>query len=144
MKTKKIVGGLSLAKFYPELRQHILITVTEMNTKEGIDRWAEHDAAGALGLLDQCISQGYSLDRFCDAMIDQLRTLMLIAVCGPDTVLVDVPAQHRAEIGGVLIAKIPVFLQKAIDDLLQFSRTLRIQTHRSSRCLMQNRIEGCD
>ncbi len=41
LKEKKIVGGLPLAKFYPELRQHILITVTEMNTKEGIDLWAE-------------------------------------------------------------------------------------------------------
>ena len=41
LKEKKIVGGLPLAKFYPELRQHILVTVTEMNTKEGIDRWAE-------------------------------------------------------------------------------------------------------
>jgi glycine dehydrogenase subunit 1 len=41
LKGKKIVGGLPLAKFYPELHQHILITVTEMNTKEGIDRWAE-------------------------------------------------------------------------------------------------------
>jgi glycine dehydrogenase subunit 1 len=41
LKGKKIVGGLPLAKFYPELPQHILITVTEMNTKEGIDRWAE-------------------------------------------------------------------------------------------------------
>jgi glycine cleavage system protein P-like pyridoxal-binding family len=30
-----------LAKFYPELNHHILITVTEMNTKEEIDRWAE-------------------------------------------------------------------------------------------------------
>ncbi len=41
LKGKKILGGLPLAKYYPELHQHILITVTEMNTKEGIDRWAE-------------------------------------------------------------------------------------------------------
>ena len=41
LKERKILGGLSLAKFYPELNHHILITVTEMNTKEEIDRWAE-------------------------------------------------------------------------------------------------------
>jgi glycine dehydrogenase subunit 1 len=41
LKEKKILGGLPLAKFYPELHQHILMTVTEMNTKEGIDRCAE-------------------------------------------------------------------------------------------------------
>jgi glycine dehydrogenase subunit 1 len=41
MKEKKILGGLPLAKYFPELNHHLLITVTEMNTKEEIDRWAE-------------------------------------------------------------------------------------------------------
>jgi glycine dehydrogenase subunit 1 len=41
LKEKRILGGLSLAKFYPELRHDILITVTEMNRKGEIDRWAE-------------------------------------------------------------------------------------------------------
>lgn len=36
-----ILGGLSLARFYPELKRHLLVTVTEMNTKQEIDRWAE-------------------------------------------------------------------------------------------------------
>ncbi len=81
-----------------ELLEEVLPTPHDQLLAGLIDCWAAHDAAGALGLLDQCVSQGYSLDRFCDAMIDQLRTLMLIAVCGPDTPLVDVPAQHRDEI----------------------------------------------
>jgi len=37
----KIVGGLSLAGFYPELHHHLLVTVTELLTKEEIDRWAD-------------------------------------------------------------------------------------------------------
>jgi len=41
LKKEKILGGLPLAKFYPELHHHLLITVTEMNTKEEIDRWAD-------------------------------------------------------------------------------------------------------
>jgi glycine dehydrogenase subunit 1 len=41
MKEKRILGGLSLAKFYPDLHHDLLITVTEMNRKEEIDRWAE-------------------------------------------------------------------------------------------------------
>jgi glycine dehydrogenase subunit 1 len=41
MRKEKIVGGLPLATFYPELNRHILVTVTEMNTKEEIDRWAK-------------------------------------------------------------------------------------------------------
>lgn len=41
LKEKRILGGFSLARFYPELHHHILVTVTEMNTKEEIDKWAE-------------------------------------------------------------------------------------------------------
>jgi glycine dehydrogenase subunit 1 len=41
LKEKGILGGLFLARFYPELDHHILVTVTEMNRKEEIDRWAE-------------------------------------------------------------------------------------------------------
>ncbi|MBM4339589.1 MAG: aminomethyl-transferring glycine dehydrogenase subunit GcvPA [Deltaproteobacteria bacterium] len=41
LKEKRILGGLSMEKFYPELNHHLLVTVTEMNTKEEIDQWAE-------------------------------------------------------------------------------------------------------
>jgi glycine dehydrogenase subunit 1 len=41
MRQEKIVGGFPLARFYPELDRHILVTVTEMNTKEEIDGWAK-------------------------------------------------------------------------------------------------------
>ncbi|MEP0844891.1 MAG: DNA polymerase III subunit gamma/tau, partial [Phycisphaerae bacterium] len=56
-----------------------------------IERLAEHDAAGALDCLDQSLSAGYSLERFSEALGDQVRTLMLLAVCGPDTPLVELP-----------------------------------------------------
>jgi glycine dehydrogenase subunit 1 len=41
LKAERILGGLSLAKLYPELNRHLLVTVTEMNTKEEIDSWAK-------------------------------------------------------------------------------------------------------
>jgi glycine dehydrogenase subunit 1 len=41
LRKEKILGGIPLAKFYFELHHHLLIAVTEMNTKEEIDRWAE-------------------------------------------------------------------------------------------------------
>lgn len=41
LKKEEILGGLPLTKFYPELDHHLLVTVTEMNRKEEIDRWAE-------------------------------------------------------------------------------------------------------
>ena len=40
MRKEEILGGLSLERFYPELNRHLLVTVTEMRTKEEIDRWA--------------------------------------------------------------------------------------------------------
>ena len=41
LKLERIIGGLPLAKHYPELGRHLLVTVTEMITKEEIDRWAK-------------------------------------------------------------------------------------------------------
>lgn len=41
LKGKKILGGIPLRRFYPEMNHHLLVTVTEMNTKEEIDDWAE-------------------------------------------------------------------------------------------------------
>jgi glycine dehydrogenase subunit 1 len=41
LREEEILGGVPLKRFYPELDQHLLVTVTEMNRKEEIDRWAE-------------------------------------------------------------------------------------------------------
>ncbi|OGP77825.1 MAG: glycine dehydrogenase (aminomethyl-transferring) [Deltaproteobacteria bacterium RBG_16_49_23] len=41
MRTEGLLGGLDLSRFYPELDHHLVVTVTEMNTKEEIDHWAE-------------------------------------------------------------------------------------------------------
>jgi glycine dehydrogenase subunit 1 len=34
-----IVGGYDLGRDYPQLRQHMLIAVTELNTRAAIDRF---------------------------------------------------------------------------------------------------------
>jgi DNA polymerase-3 subunit gamma/tau len=60
-----------------------------------IDRVAGNDAAGTLGALDDYVSRGNTLERFCDGLIDHFRTLMLLNVCGADTDLVDVPVAVR-------------------------------------------------
>jgi len=56
---------------------------------------AERDAAGALRALDTALQTGRTVDRFCDHLIEHVRTLMLLRVCGPDTNLVDVAATIR-------------------------------------------------
>ncbi|MEW6376737.1 MAG: aminomethyl-transferring glycine dehydrogenase subunit GcvPA [Thermodesulfobacteriota bacterium] len=40
LRREGILGGLPLARFYPGLTYHLLVTVTEMSTKEEIDHWA--------------------------------------------------------------------------------------------------------
>ena len=41
LREEKIIGGLSLRRFYPELKNHLLVCVTEMITKNAMDRMAE-------------------------------------------------------------------------------------------------------
>jgi glycine dehydrogenase subunit 1 len=41
LRREGILGGLPLARFYPELMRHLLVTVTEVNTRQEIDRWAD-------------------------------------------------------------------------------------------------------
>lgn len=60
-----------------------------------IGQLADGDAAGALQSLDDCLSSGYSLERVAEALAEQLRTLMLLNVCGPDTSLVEMPSTAR-------------------------------------------------
>ncbi len=38
---KKIIAGLELERFYPELKQHLLVSTTEMNTREEMDIYAD-------------------------------------------------------------------------------------------------------
>jgi len=61
-----------------------------------IGHLADGNAAGALASLDACLSAGYTLERFAEALAGQLRTLMLLNVCGADTGLVDLPGAVRA------------------------------------------------
>jgi len=49
LQTEKIIGGLNLKRFYPELRNHLLVCVTETVSREAIDRMldAYRHAAGS-------------------------------------------------------------------------------------------------
>ncbi len=55
----------------------------------------EGDAAKALAAMDQALQTGRTVERFCDHLIDHVRTLMLLRVCGSDTDLVDVAGPAR-------------------------------------------------
>jgi glycine dehydrogenase subunit 1 len=41
LRTEKVIGGLNLRKFYPELANHLLVCVTETVSKAAIDHTVE-------------------------------------------------------------------------------------------------------
>ncbi len=51
-----------------------------------------------LAALDVALQTGRTVDRFCEHLIDHLRTLMLLRVCGAETELVDVADSMREEL----------------------------------------------
>jgi len=60
-----------------------------------VDRLADRDAGAAIRALDDALQTGRTVERFCDQLIEHLRTLMVLRVCGEGTDLVDVPATVR-------------------------------------------------
>jgi len=54
LQKQKIIGGLNLERFYPELRNHLLVCVTETVSREAIDRTVEvFSRAAGPGLVAQ-------------------------------------------------------------------------------------------
>ncbi len=83
------------------------------------------DAAAALQALDRALQTGRTVDRFCDHLIDHVRTLMLLRVCGSDTELVDVPAQARnalAEQAAAFDAPSYVYMIALLEELRRNSK----------------------
>lgn len=74
-----------------EMLEDVLPTPHDETLTRLIEQIADRDAGGALTSLDACLASGYSLERFAESLAEQLRTLMLLNVCGPKTTLVDLP-----------------------------------------------------
>ena len=79
----------------PEVVDEILPVPHDEVLSRLIDRVGEGDAAGALAVVDESLGQGYTLDYWCTLLIDQMRDLMVLRVCGAETELVDAPAGLR-------------------------------------------------
>ncbi len=60
-----------------------------------MDGVAQSDPAGALSAVDRALQTGRTVERFCTHLIEHVRTLMLLNVCGSDTDLVDVSGPMR-------------------------------------------------
>jgi glycine dehydrogenase subunit 1 len=40
LRREGIIGGLDLGSFYPEMKNHLLVCVTELNTQEQVEAYA--------------------------------------------------------------------------------------------------------
>lgn len=63
---------------------------------ELIDAMADSDPSIALERADTLLSKGIAMEQLLDAIIDRLRELMLLRVCGPETTLVDSTGEARS------------------------------------------------
>ncbi len=81
-----------------QLVDEILPAQHDEQLSELIGYLADSAAAAALLATDRYLAGGQTLERFCENLIEHLRMLMLIAVCGPDSELVDVPAAVQDQV----------------------------------------------
>jgi DNA polymerase-3 subunit gamma/tau len=56
---------------------------------------ADGDTRRALGALDDALQTGRTVERFCEHLVEHVRTLMLLRVCGKKSELVEVPESLR-------------------------------------------------
>jgi len=92
--------SLGSDKLSVDLVDQILPAPHDELLAELVDCLAANDPAGALDALARCLNEGHSLERICGALIDYFRQLMVIAVCGPQTELLDVSDPVRERLAG--------------------------------------------
>ncbi len=116
------IGG---ERITPELIEDILPSPHDELLTRMIGCMADRDAAGALATLDECLNGGHSLERLAELLADQVRTLMILKICGPDSGLVDLPAGGVAalnELAGRFDAEAYVYMIAVLEEL---RRTVR-------------------
>ena len=59
---------------------------------------SRNEAGEALLCVERSLTAGHTPERLCDAIVEYLRALMLLAVCGADTDLVDVSGSARDQL----------------------------------------------
>lgn len=83
--------SLGADKLTMDVLEDVLPAAHDETLTRLVEQLADRDAGGALASLDACLGAGYSLERFAESLAEQLRTLMLLNVCGPTTGLVELP-----------------------------------------------------
>jgi DNA polymerase-3 subunit gamma/tau len=88
-----------------DLIEDLLPTAHNVVIARLVDALAEQDAGAALACVEESLGAGETAARFCDLLVEHLRSLMLLSVCGVDTDMVDVGSGVREQ----LAAQVPRF-----------------------------------
>jgi DNA polymerase-3 subunit gamma/tau len=86
------------ANLTAELIEDLLPTAYDDVLRDLFERVASDDAAGALMCVEKSLSAGATAERLCDSIIEYLRSLMLLAVCGTKTELLDLSEASRSQL----------------------------------------------
>ena len=127
-------------KLTTEMLDDLLPTPHDELLTRLVGQLADHDAAGALTSLDQCLSGGYSLERFAESLGEQVRTLMLLHVCGADTSLVELPASAQGamvELSPRFEAEAYVYMIAALEELRREVRFSAMGRALAEACLVR-------
>lgn len=117
-----------------EIADDILPVAHDETICDLVDRLADGDAAEALVCVERSLDGGHTPERFCEALIEHVRTLMLLLIGGPDTNLVDVPSQARER----LIEQCRKFDAPTYVYMITLCEELRraVKTSGAARCLL--------
>jgi DNA polymerase-3 subunit gamma/tau len=78
-----------------DLIEQVLPTAHNEVVMQLVDCMAAADAAAALACVEKSLGTGQTGERFCEMLIEHLRILMVLNVCGDSTELVDLPGAFR-------------------------------------------------
>jgi len=62
-----------------------------------VDALASGEAPGALAIVDKMLATGTPIDQVIETLLDRLRDLMILSVCGRNTDLVDISGEFREQ-----------------------------------------------
>ncbi|MFQ5491754.1 MAG: hypothetical protein ACE5GE_13630, partial [Phycisphaerae bacterium] len=85
-------------KLDEDLLEQVLPTPHNEHILQLVDQLGSQDPAAALVCVEKCLGAGQTAERFCESLLEHLRTLMLLAVCGHETDLIDAPASLREQL----------------------------------------------
>ncbi len=81
-----------------EVMEDILPASHDAQVAALFDHVADQEPGEALVCVEQALSSGQTMERFSESVVEHLRTLMLLNVCGAETEMVDVPQTVREQL----------------------------------------------